>query len=530
MEEFISPVRWLLLMLLVSTATLAIGCWGHDTDSAITLDLDIRPDESVVASAFEQPSVENMPVAMRSDLREAASSSVEVVNVNVKRKPYDPTWNSYETLIVGQNERLAIENEPAKFNRYGGDGVSVGVKTGFFHVQELDGTWAIVDPDGCRFISKGVNSVKIGRAPVSKTAFEKKFGVEGNWSQKTVSGLRDAGFNTLGSWSQWWRFRNIDSRMPYTVIWNFMSTYGEKIGGVHQESGHVGYPNGCIFVFDKAFEKHCDEHAQRLHQLEDDPFLIGYFSDNEMPWKLDMLDRYLELKNSEEGYIAATDWLKDQGVNRTQITDQVREAFVEYAAEKYFSTVKQAIRKHDRNHMYLGCRFHGAALSLKPLFKAAEKHLDIISINWYWEWTPDTKKMDIWKQWASRPFIISEFYAKGMDSGMGNTSGAGWVVETQRDRGYFYQNFALGLLKHPNCVGWHWHRYMDNSAGASRDPSNVDSNKGVVTSKYEPHKDLISEMAIMNAEVYKMRDRRFGGNADGQSTEAKNDVHPNSER
>jgi len=318
--------------------------------------------------------------------------------------------------------------------------------------------------------------------------------------------------------------------MPYTVIWNFMSSYGIKVGGVYQRSGHVGYPNGCIYVFDKAFEEYCDEYAQRLHELEDDPFLLGYFSDNEMPWQLEMLDRYLELKNSDEGYIAATAWLKGQGVNRTQITDPIREAFVEYAAEKYFGIVKQAIRKHDRNHMYLGSRFHGPALDLKPLFKAAKKHADIISINWYWEWSPSREKMENWKQWAGRPFIISEFYAKGMDSGMGNTSGAGWVVETQRDRGYFYQNFAFGLLKHSNCVGWHWHRYMDNSLGAMQDPSNVDSNKGIVTSSYEPHQNLISEMAIMNADVYKSRDRMLGANSGVESTDAEKDERPHSQR
>ena len=477
MEQIMRPIRWLSLVLLVSIAALVMLYWRH------------RPQQA---------------------LREVTSPTVEVVNVNVKRKPDDQAWQRYETLIVSQSERPAKKNNPGKSNRYGGDGVSAGTKTGFFHVQELDGSWVIVDPDGCRFISKGINSVKIGITPANKNAFSNKFSDEGDWSKRTVSDLNDAGFNTLGSWSHWRRFRNKDSRMPYTVIWNFMSGYGRKVGGLHQQSGHVGYPNDCIFVFDKAFEKHCDETAQRLHQLEDDPFLLGYFSDNEMPWKLQMLDRYLELKSSDEGYIAATDWLKDQGVNRTQITDQVREAFVEYAAEKYFRIVKQAIRKHDRNHMYLGCRFHGSALDLKPLFKAAKKHVDILSINWYWEWTPNVEKMDNWKQWAGRPFIISEFYAKGMDSGMGNTSGAGWVVETQRDRGYFYQNFALGLLKHSNCVGWHWHRYMDNSPTAGQDPSNIDSNKGIVTSSYAPHKNLISEMAIMNAEVYKARDRVFG--------------------
>ena len=95
---------------------------------------------------------------------------------------------------------------------------------------------------------------------------------------------------------------------------------------------------------------------------------------------------------------------------------------------------------------------------------------------------------------------------------MGNKSGAGWVVKTQRDRGYFYQNFTRGLLKHPNCVGWHWHRYMDNDPAARQDPSNVDSNKGIVTSSYEPYEDLLSEMATMNAEVHHLRERMLQAN------------------
>jgi hypothetical protein len=390
------------------------------------------------------------------------------------------------------DRKVAKKTASVELNRYGGGGVSVSPKTGFFHVQKLDESWVIVDPEGSPFVSKGINSVKMGTTATSRTAFAHKFGNEDNWSVKTVKDLKAAGFNTLGSWSDWKRFRKSDSRIPYTITWNFMSSYGKKVGGAYQQSGHVGYPNGCIYVFDTAFDEFCAEHAQQMHEIKSDPFLPGHFSDNEMPLRLEMLDRYLELKKTEEGCIAATAWLRGQGINPAQITDQVREAFIEYAAEKYFRIVKRAIRKHDPNHMYLGCRFHGRALDLKPLFKAAKEHLDILSINWYRQWTPDAEQMENWKQWSGRPFIITEFYAKGMDSGMGNTSGAGWVVKTQRDRGYFYQDFTLGLLKHPNCVGWHWHRYMDKDPKAKQDPSNVDSNKGIVTSSYEPHEDLIS--------------------------------------
>jgi hypothetical protein len=45
---------------------------------------------------------------------------------------------------------------------------------------------------------------------------------------------------------------------------------------------------------------------------------------------------------------------------------------------------------------------------------------------------------------------------------LANITGAGWTVRTQKDRGRFYQNYTLGLLKQPGCVGWHWFKYMDN--------------------------------------------------------------------
>jgi hypothetical protein len=40
-----------------------------------------------------------------------------------------------------------------------------------------------------------------------------------------------------------------------------------------------------------------------------------------------------------------------------------------------------------------------------------------------------------------------------MDAGFANTTGAGWVVKTQADRGKFDQNLPLGLLESGGCVG-----------------------------------------------------------------------------
>jgi hypothetical protein len=113
--------------------------------------------------------------------------------------------------------------------------------------------------------------------------------------------------------------------------------------------------------------------------------------------------------------------------------------------------------------------------------------------------------MEMWVKESEKPFIVTEWYAKAEDSGMANTTGAGWLVHTQRDRGYFYQNFALGLIENPGCVGWHWFRYRDNDADdPNAEPSNRDANKGIVNSRFVSYTPLIDAMREINTRNYSL--------------------------
>jgi hypothetical protein len=168
-------------------------------------------------------------------------------------------------------------------------------------------------------------------------------------------------------------------------------------------------------------------------------------------------------------------------------------------AERYFSIVAKAIKQADPNHLYLGSRFYGSDKVQPELFKAAGRHVDVVSVNYYNAWSPETDRMKMWLHEAKKPFLVTEWYAKGADTGMPNTGGAGWLVKTQRDRGLYYQHFALGLLSDPGCVGWCWLKYIDNDPEDKRaDPSNRDSNKGIVDNRYTPYQPLISAMTELN--------------------------------
>jgi hypothetical protein len=204
-------------------------------------------------------------------------------------------------------------------------------------------------------------------------------------------------------------------------------------------------------------------------------------------------------------------WLRARHGAEVNVRDIVAAdlpAFLEFMAARYFGIVARVIRKHDPNHLYLGARFHGSDLRMPELFRAAGPHVDVLSVNYYRAWTPDPQRLAMWAREAGKPVLITEWYAKGADSGMANTGGAGWLVKTQRDRGLFYENFTLGLLQSKDCVGWHWFKYIDNDPADTRaDPSNQDSNKGILNNRYEPYAPLLDSMKRINERAYGIVER-----------------------
>jgi hypothetical protein len=157
--------------------------------------------------------------------------------------------------------------------------------------------------------------------------------------------------------------------------------------------------------------------------------------------------------------------------------------------------------------MYLGSRVTGKTISCPEVFHVLGKYADAISVNYYNSWTPDTQLLAMWEHESGKPEMITEWYVKGNDSGMPNKTGAGWLVNTQAERGDFYQNYALQLIQSKTIVGWHWFKYQDNDPN---DPhaelSNRDANKGIVNIKYQPYAPLLERMRQMNPNAYALAD------------------------
>ena len=415
-------------------------------------------------------------------------------------------WKPFATRTLADLPVVTSGPVDSGLNQFGGQLARWENATGFFHTAKIGERWWLVDPEGCLFLNAGVASVKTIPTSGALAALQKIFTDKAGWAESTVQMLRDHGFNGTGAWSEDDSLSHVKSPVAYTRLLGFMAGYGKIHGGTHMQPGHVGYPNDCIFVFDPGFEKFCDEYARPLAGNKNDPWLLGYFSDNEMPFPRHALTNYLALPSGDAGQQAALAFLQARhGGQATarNVTAKDESDFLQLVAEKYFTTVSKAIKKYDPNHLFLGSRFYAVDIAKAELFKACGPFVDVVSMNYYRAWTPDAATMQSWSRLSGRPILITEWYAKGVDSGMPNTGGAGWLVKTQRERGLFYQNFTLALLESKVCVGWHWFRYSDNDLeDKSVDPSNRDSNKGIVNNRYEPYAPLLAAMKLLNQRVY----------------------------
>jgi hypothetical protein len=403
-------------------------------------------------------------------------------------------------------------------DRYGGWNRLQFEATGFFHVAARDGIWWLVTPAGNAFLSKGVNHVnfradtapQLGYSPYER-AVQSKYGSQEAWAKAVVDRLCGWGFNTLGAWSSPSTF---DRNMPYTINLGLATR-----AGADWLKGSVGdfFSEDFEKKMEAACQQSCGPHAK-------DPWLLGYFTDNELRWGADwrgkqsLLEEYLRFPEGAAGRKAALEFLQqryrdvaalnqawgtsltrwEELTGREPISGDTRRrdqaAWQEAVARRYFVTCKGAICKADPNHLILGCRFAGQAPD--PVLRGLRDSVDVVSFNNYGQTTPGGTLQSIHRL-TGRPMMLTEFSFKAMDSGLPNTKGAGRAVATQADRADGFTRYVQGLIDLPFLVGFHWFEHADEPKEGRFDGEN--SNYGLVTIEDRPWDVLVKKMIEVNA-------------------------------
>jgi hypothetical protein len=400
--------------------------------------------------------------------------------VTAKDDPDDPYYNYAADYLVD------VQGEASEINNYGGWlDWNLGA-TGFFRVEEVNGNWTAVDPDGYAYIVMALNTV-----------------VE-NDVLDLPSDIQAFGINAIGSWSD----ESIEN-ISYTPRWNFISEFkntDETLKDNYNTDGIRILP-----VFEPDFVTFADELAQGAAAYKDDPYVFGHFTDNEIPLhqEIQLNSSLTYLDSDDPQYVSADSWMKEKYGNNYDIDDITEADEHEYmgvVADKYYEVVSAALRKYDPNHMVLGTRLHAKAKYNEYVFEAAGKYTDVVSVNYYKNWEPElADAVAMWQEQAAIPFMITEFYTKAADSGLENSGGAGWQVLNQQGRSDFFENFALKLLSASHNIGWHWFKFNDDDG----------SNKGVYTEDFLlSYQELQDSMAQIASQVYPLRSVLLTGTPD----------------
>lgn len=435
-------------------------------------------------------------------------------------------------------------------DRYGGWlGGPRFAATGYFRVErEPGGRWWFVTPEGNPYWALGATGVRLEslndttRARGREELFEAlpaegeegwfagrhrtpagEFEVEGNvhlyrwnvfrkygsaeaWKDRVLARWRAWGLNSFGAWAD--ERMCVQESVPCT---RFLSTRG--LPGAGPSAG--AFPD----VWDPRWSEAVDAaFARDTAAGAGQSWLLGYFVDNEAPWR-DM--RLLDIKAGAHLRAAWLDLVRSRYetvtefnlAHRTRCADweavrKLRMADLSAAgglladfearyAERYFSTVARLLRRHAPDHLYLGCRF----VRLPPadgIIAAAGRHVDVLSVNCYAR-SPDPQAFSEWHRVSGgRPILIGEFH---FPLASARQLPPLWEAFPESEREGMFTTFVEGWARQPWSVGCHWYQHADQPVlGRHLDGEN--QTVGLVDLTDTPYEHLVRAIGKASAGMY----------------------------
>jgi hypothetical protein len=331
--------------------------------------------------------------------------------------------------------------------------------------------------------------------------------------------LRALGFNTISGWSD---LSLLDNRVPFgIVLFDDPSKYpisaplinsrGELLTALYDDRVNpIGNP------FNEEYVRQLDAYLKNeVEKYRDNEMVLLYWLGCEFGLGDSDAKDFSEYLYSEDLKPAIYSWKIAKGV--TEFDQDARRGFATYLIREWLKIVVAKIKKYDPNHLISSPKvayWSHENFSDRPRrlghFEAMRGFVDLFSVDWYPKEVGAPVALSrlpkaglIQLEEVSKdlkvPVLVAEFGLRQRVEGNNHRPGAKSIVETQEERGAYYQSLVSEMWRVPWIIGAHWFKWHDHKSVRNQ------FNKGIIrvgeNEEIVPYQELTRRIKETNSKI-----------------------------
>ena len=200
---------------------------------------------------------------------------------------------------------------------------------------------------------------------------------------------------------------------------------------------------------------------------------------------------------SFEALAAARHWRPDTELSNAQETrDNV--TFLRKVVDRYYRVGREAIRRVDPQHMFLGDKINANTDTLDTVLDVTSRYTDLVFYQMYARYQVQKPGLDRWSKRVGKAFINGDSAFTMVTDTMPRPYGP--IADDLQQRAAWTEEFFRSAFARPEFVGWHYCGLIDSPILVPRKWDRQHS--GIIDGLGEPYPEIRRVLRSCSREMY----------------------------